>query len=82
MQFTDPRMLLIPRGKRRHDVTNDFFVAILETLRSGVLEGLYAKSAQLGTVLDADAIPEKSALQIFHCADEITRAGRSEMDPA
>ena len=34
-----------------------------------------------GSGFDADAIPEKSAQKIFRAADQIIRAGRSEIDP-
>jgi hypothetical protein len=34
------------------------------------------------SVRDSEAIPEKSAQQIFRAADQIIRAGRSENDPA
>ena len=34
-----------------------------------------------GNGFDAEAIPEKSAQKIFRAADQIIRAGRSEMDP-
>ena len=34
-----------------------------------------------GSGFDAEAIPEKSAQKIFRAADQIIRAGRSEIDP-
>jgi len=34
-----------------------------------------------GTGFNAEAIPEKSAQKIFRAADQIIRAGRSEIDP-
>jgi hypothetical protein len=33
-----------------------------------------------GTSFNAEAIPEKSAQKIFRAADQIIRAGRSEID--
>ena len=35
-----------------------------------------------GNGFDPEAIPEKSAQKIFRAADQIIRAGRSEIDPA
>ena len=35
-----------------------------------------------GSGINADAIPEKSAQKIFRAADQIIRAGRSELEPA
>jgi hypothetical protein len=34
-----------------------------------------------GTGSDSEMIPEKSAQKIFRAADQIFRAGRSEIDP-
>jgi len=56
---------------------------VLQTNRCGDASGLVQLQNWLrrGSGFDAEAIPEKSAQRIFRAADQIIRAGRSEVDP-